>query len=272
MKVRQKMIINKNTIEKRRANIKARYTNANNIKLGNMGVFATLKGDDNYYIPELDMYARGTCGNICRECGCKNLCYVEKAYRRYTDQKTGACSVKLGHAYNTIAIRQDAQKAIDDLNNQLTRKRKKFEIIRINESGEIEDEMTLAIHVRVASLHPETVFYLYTKQYKILVTWLLAGLIPDNMIVLFSVWHEYGIAEYNKVKHLKNVKCYAVIDINKDVEGWSIEDYKNAGLDIDTMCYAYNESGKMDHRITCDKCKKCFDCKKNKKCIGCYAH
>lgn len=233
--------------------IKAKITGNGNIKLGrNMGVWSVLYSDQDFYIDKLGMSVKGTCGKNCDVC--KKECYVKKSYRYG--------SVMLRHAINTLAIRENIAKALDDLDMQLTRKRKKFEIVRIDQSGEIEDFAQFALWVELSKLHPETRFYIYTKNYDVLTKFALNYKLPDNMIVLVSIWHDVGIDVYNKLQHIKNIKAF-VYDDGFDYTG---------KINIQTYCKAYDESGKLDHNITCDKCKKCFNNCANHKVIGCKAH
>ncbi len=232
--------------------IRARFTSNGNIKLGKkMGVWSTLMGDDTYNVKinGVPVSVKGTCGGHCA--GCKGNCYVKKSYR-YP-------SVVLGHARNTLAIR-NTEKCFQDLDGQLNRKRVPFEQIRIDQSGEIENKEQFAMWCTLAAKHPETVFYIYTKNYDVVIPALLAGNVPENMTVLISIWHKFGVNEFEKVKNLPNVKAFVYDD-----------NYKY-GFVIDTYCKAYDEHGKLDHNITCDKCKKCFNRLNNCKVIGCKAH
>lgn len=243
---------------------KVRYGRAGNIKVGldgNIATWSVLKGSKDYYIPELNMYVKGTCGHYCKFC--EGPCYVEKSYKRWTKKETGECSVKKGHAINTLAMREDINQCYIDLHNQIKRAKNPFKIIRINQSGEIENEDQLEMHCKLADDFPKVDSYIYTKAYDIVIPHLLEGRVPENLTVLISIWHEQGIEEYNKVKHLSNVKAFVYID------GF---DYAAHGLEIQTMCMAYNEKGKMNHEVTCDKCKKCFNRSAFCKIIGCYDH
>lgn len=225
-----------------------------NIKLGKtMGTISKLMGNELIYIDKLGTEVMGTCGGYCE--GCKKACYVRKSYR-YP-------SVKLGHARTTLAMRSDLMKAFSDMDMQLSRKRKPFVTVRINQSGELESMAEFIGYCDLARLHPETQFYLYTKASDYIVEPLLAGVAPDNITVLVSIWHEYGIDTYNMLKHLDNVKAFVYCD------GY---DYSQHGLEIQTMCHAYDENGKLDHDITCDKCKKCFNRLASCKVIGCNDH
>lgn len=230
---------------------KSKWNKKGNIKVGNaMWTYSTLKGNEPIYIKALDAYVVGTCGKHCD--GCSGKCYVNKSYR-YD-------SVKLGHARNTIAMREDVKQVVEDLHQQIERAKNKPLICRMNQSGEIENIEVLDI----AKLHPEIQFFIYTKNFDAIIPALLNGEIPGNMTVLISIWHEYGIKEFNKVKHLPNVKAFVYDD--------QTFNYADAGLDIQTYCKAYDIDGKMNHEITCDKCRKCFDRLGCHKVVGCYDH
>lgn len=219
-----------------------------NIKIGNMMSFSKLYGNDIFRTPY--GYIAGTCGGHC--VGCKHDCYVRHSYR--------FGSVIKCHARNTVAFRQDLEKAFADIDGQLTRKRKKAEYVRINQSGEIESAAEFRGWVELARKHPETIFYVYTKAFDLVLSEILKNDMPLNFTVLISVWHEYGLMEWNRVRHIHNVRAFVYED------GF---DYGAYGLEIQTHCEAY-KGGKLNHAITCDKCRKCFAGKK--KVIGCPAH
>lgn len=225
------------------------YANGNT-KLGNMGSFSKLYGNKTYWINDLNMAVKGTCGNYCA--GCEKECYVRKSYRHG--------SVMLNHARNTVSMRENTKQSFKDMDLQMSRKRKPFEIVRIHQSGEFEKAEEVDGWSDLARKHPETKFYVYTKAYDLVVPKLLDGTIPSNLTVLISIWHSYGMSEYEMVKSLPNVKAFVVDD------GY---DY---GLEFDTRCMAYDSKGKLNHNITCDKCKKCFNRGKKSKVIACYEH
>lgn len=242
--------------------LKAHLGRQGNIKVGKtIATWSTLKGNENYFIPELNKEVHGTCGKYCVECS--DSCYVTKSYKRYTSRKTGKCSVKYGHAVNTIAMRENIEKCYTDLYNQIKRARNPISIVRIDQSGEIENAMQFGMWIRLANDFKDITFYIYTKAFDIVIPMLLTGIVPLNLVVNISIWHEYGIAEYNLVKHLPNVKAFVYFD------GF---DYAAHGLEIQTMCNAYDIKGKMNHEITCDRCKKCFNDSEKCKVIGCYDH
>ena len=233
-------------------NMKAHFVAGGNTKLGkSVLTFSKLYGDELFYIRGLGIFVKGSCGGYC--IGCKNSCYVKKSYR-YD-------SVMLCHAVNTLAIRESIAKAFDDLDAQLTRKRNKAEIVRIHQSGELESLAELIAWLDLARKHPETVFYLYSKAYDFIEYVVEHDLIPSNIIILVSIWHEFGIDCYLKTGHNPQIKAFILID------GF---DYISFGIEVETMCFAYDRNGKMNHDITCDLCKKCFN--KTTKTIGCFEH
>ena len=233
---------------------KAHYTSNGNIKLGKkMGVWSVLYGDQEIFVKDWDITVRGTCGHHCKNC--MKECYVRKSYRYG--------SVIKGHAENTIAMRNDISKCLSDLDGQLNRKRKPFEFIRLDQSGEIENDEQLEMHLEIGRRHPETTFYLYSKAFEYIIPALFENRVPANFVILISIWHEYGIEIWNLLKHFPNVKAFVYDD------GF---DYSQYGIKPTTWCKAYNEKGKLDKRITCELCKKCMVCNNRNKVIYCKAH
>ena len=236
---------------------KCLFTKGGNIKLGNMWVFSKLYGKHIFYVREYDIEIQGTCCGCCD--GCEPYCYVQKSYRYG--------SVIKGHAVRTVAMRSRINELFDRLDKQITRARKKPDFIRIDQSGEIETREELINWIELARKHPEVgAFYLYTKRYKILEEVLNEygnENIPKNVTTLISIWHKEGIAAFKKLQHFDCVKAFVYMD------GF---DYEAEGIHVRTMCKAYDKNGKLNHDITCDKCRKCFDRLDSHKIIGCDAH
>lgn len=232
----------------------SKWNKKGNIKLGSIWSYSTLMGDDEIMIDKLGVAVCGTCGGHCA--ACKNSCYVKKSYR-YS-------SVKLGHARNTLALMQDPARVGAELSGYITRAKNKPAACRLDQSGEITGDEHFNAFCSLAADHPKIPFFCYTKNYAVVIPALLAGLVPENLTILISVWHEYGIREYNRVKHLDNVKAFVYDD--------GAFDYAAAGLDITTWCKAYDDKGKLDHEITCQRCRKCYNRAAVSKVIGCKAH
>ena len=235
--------------------LKARYCKGN-IKTGyKVLTWSKLKGNKEYFIKDLKCCVCGSCGKYCS--GCDKGCYVTKSYR-YS-------SVIKSHAIRTIAIRYFLDDLKECLIKQLQRMRKKPDYVRIHQSGEFETLQEFLMHIDIARQFPDITFYAYTKAYDIIVPYILqhADTMPDNFIILISIWNECGIKEYNLLKHLPFIKAFVCLT------GY---DYAAAGIDITTVCNAYDSKGKLNHELTCDKCKKCMLCNDNNKCIGCVEH
>lgn len=248
--------------------VQARFNFEGNVKLGgNIATWSVLFGDATYDTPYGPV--KGTCTGVCEFCGHpqpgkkRPPCYVAKSYRQP--------DVIKGHARNTLAMREDPQKAFADLDGQLSRKRKPVDGLRWNQSGEVENLEQFRGMTWVSGRHEETPAWIYTKQYGVVVPELLENGAPDNFTTLISIWHEQGIEEYKKLAHLPNVKAFVYLDPNKP-GGWGIEEYAAHGLIIQTLCHAYNEKGKLNHDVTCNVCTKCFNRLPNCKVIGCYDH
>lgn len=154
---------------------------------------------------------------------------------------------------------------LESLDKQLTRMKKKLDVVRINESGELTDYADLKLWCELGKRHPETVFYLYTKNYKVVRKALINNIVPKNLFINISIWHEFGIEDYLEMKDHPQIRAFCLVD-----NEWTKEKYYSKGVEITSMCGAYDERGKMNHMVTCDKCKKCFSC--NNKCVGCYEH
>lgn len=232
---------------------KPHFTKNGNIKLGdNMWVWSTMKGsnDEVRYIKALDGYCSGTCGEYCKEC--TKSCYVNRSYRYG--------SVILGHAVNTVWLKNDISKTFEQLVLQIKRAKKKPSMIRINQSGELTCADELIKWANLAKQYPEINMYLYTKNYDAVANLVeCENNISHNLTILISVWHNLGVAEFEKWKHIPNIKAF-------------VYDDGELHLKPTTYCNAYDEKGKLNHDITCEKCKKCFSRSANHKIVGCKAH
>lgn len=250
--------------------VDARWYFNGNIKVGNIATFSTLAGDGEF-VTEKYGAVRGTCGEYCKFCGHaakgkkRPPCYVFRSYRHP--------SVIESHSRNTLSIINNPELAFRQLSDSLKRKRNKPVACRNHQSGEYIDDVEFFGMNGVAKENPRLPFYVYTKRYDIAVPALLAGFVPKNMTILISIWHEQGIKEYLSVAHLPNAKAFVYCDKNRDLKnGWGVEEYAEHGLVIQTFCAAYDLKGKMNHKVTCDKCKKCFNRSKNAKVVGCWDH
>lgn len=243
------------------------YIKQGNIKVGaGTGTISKLAGNKciTVKLAELaGMEVSGTCGAFCSGCqgnGIEDImhapCYVFKSYR-YP-------SVILSHARTTLAMREDLQQTFNDMDAQLSRKKKPFRYVRINQSGELESAAEFKAWCDLAAKHPETTFWLYTKAFDYVRPHIAD--IPDNLFLNISIWAEYGIdeyLEYSSISDQVSAFCYCDEDYTPD---W----YAAHGIQIQAFCQAYDRNGKLNHNITCDKCKLCH-CT-DLKVTGCWSH
>lgn len=207
---------------------------------------------------------KGTCGEHCKGCynpddPKKSDCYVFSSYRHYGWEKS---TVVAGHIRNTNVMRNDINKAFDDINKQVTRARKKPDAIRIHSSGEFESVMEIIMWDKTARANPGTPFYVYTKAYDLVDAYFFYLAInntdmPQNFWMNISVWHDIGIDCYNRHKNCRQIRAFVYDD------GYDYGDFK-----FDCHCPAYKENGKMDHAKTCSACKICYQ----SKCKICACH
>lgn len=237
-------------------NYTAKFNKKGNIKLGpTIWTFNKLAGSGTLG------GIKGTCGSHCT--GCYNIkdpskspCYVFKSYAMYGWEKS---TVVKSHVRNTIIMRTNMKKAFEDLRLQIKRAKIKPTAVRIHASGEIESAQELHEWAITAAMFPKIPFYIYTKNYEELDKFLSSKIAtPKNFFINISIWHEEGIKTYNKWKHIPIIKAFVYCD-----------DYKYL-FNLDCYCPAYNDKGKMNHDIPCQKCKKCF--KPGTKIIGCKSH
>ena len=249
--------------------VDARWNYNGNIKVGNIATWSKLPGDA-VFVSERYGEVKGTCGGCCEHCGHsingkRPPCYVFKSHR-YP-------SVVDSQARNTLSVRNNPELAFRQLSESLSRKRNPIVAGRLDQSGEIENETEHKGACGLAADHMDTPFYIYSKKYDVIIPALLNGDVPKNFTHLVSIWHEQGIEEYLKVAHLPNVKAFVYCDKNSDpINGWGVEEYAAHGIVIQTFCKAYGMDGKMNHKVTCDVCKKCFNRSKNAKVVGCWDH
>ena len=233
----------------------AKFNKKGDTKIGAIWSFSTLMGNEPVHIDyngvKCDVV--GTCGGYCE--GCKKSCYVRNSYR-YP-------SVKYGHAWNTLAIRDDIESAYNDLEGQLKRARNKPNAVRIHVSGEFESMQELNMWNKLAKAFPNITFYVYSKAYDIMDDYFTNNTLAANFIVNVSIWHEYGIMFFMKWRNLKNIRAFVYDD------GY---EYRKFGIYSDSRCPAYDSNGKAIDGVTCQKCGLCMGRRENKKVTFCAAH
>lgn len=83
---------------------------------------------------------------------------------------------------------------------------------RWHSSGDIPDENYFEMMIRVANKLPETKFLCFTKKYELVNGFLdNGGILPDNLVVVFSVWdsmpdnHHYLPGAFVRFKHGESI-------------------------------------------------------------------
>lgn len=196
---------------------------------------------------------KGTCGNAdCESCKNWHSCYAIRMLRYPAVAKN--C------IENTIYLREDINGLEKELVNQVSKL--KTDLFRFDVSGEIETFEQFIMFLSVAYQQPEKIFYVYTKNYDVIDRYFLTGCeLPENFHVLVSIWHTSGIDCFKKHMHHRNIHCFIYND------GFN---YGKFDIELPTMnqCKAYNENGKLNHAITCRKCRKCW----TKKVVWTFPH
>ena len=195
----------------------------------------------------------GTCSAAdCESCKNWHSCYAIRMLR-YP-------AVAKGYIENTMFLRED----INGLEKELVKQISKLntDLFRFDVSGEIETFEQLIMFLSVAYQQPEKIFYVYTKNYDAVNRYFETGCeLPGNFHILISIWHSAGTDCFKKHMNHNNVHCFIYND------GFN---YNRYGLELlsNCQCKAYNEKGKLNHDITCRKCKKCW----TKKIIWTFPH
>lgn len=197
----------------------------------------------------------GTCSGVdCSKCGKRNVCYAIDSYVQYP-------AVTVNRVENTMQLRQDIDKHFEDIKAAAVKN--DVEIIRYTESGEFENDKHFEKFIELAEDIPDVKVYAYTKNYEVLRNYFSHGKeLPENCVILVSVWEDQGIKEYEEFKDHENIKCFVV----------------NSDIKCDAMCPAYrkDENGKVNRvksdAVKCGNCGLCTGKYPQIKVIGCVEH
>lgn len=133
------------------------------------------------------------CGN-CRHC--MRYCYDIKACLQYPHTVADA------RIRNWVILSRDRNEYFRRIEEKISRRRRN-KYFRWHVSGDIVDRDYFERMVGIAYLHPDFVFWTYTKMYWIVNAFIAdGGRIPENLHIMFSEWdgvemdNPYGMPEF----------------------------------------------------------------------------
>ena len=263
--------------------VKDIHLSLGNSKIGNMINWSTLPGNEEHMLiakGRLITDIVGTCSINCQ--GCFKNCYARKSVLKHHN------SVACNWAENTIMIRdkkdecfQKIDEEIRKLNREFCEGRSpepKYDIFRINVSGEISDSEELERWNNLAYLHPEIKFGTYTKNSTALIEFFKKNKdSAPNFTINVSEWHgvmKDTIETLHKIGSVFNVFEYD--DSNRAKNDLS-EDEK-VRLSKLPHCVAVGPTAANRHPINpktgkawhCHECKGCYTKTGTHRCV--YSH
>lgn len=163
---------------------------------------------------------------MCVNCGsCKEACYNNQAYRQYPTKAIA----DLRTLYNLI-------KSPLETVGTIAQRTRNLRVVRLNGSGEIHNKAILDNYIKLAKLNPLTIYYTYTKNYK-----LLEGKkLPKNLIINIS---QFGNMSIDMTKYTKNTNVFKTVT-QKEFDT-TIEDkkVKKCINDCSNCNYCYTKKG-----------------------------
>ena len=130
-----------------------------------------------------------SCAN-CKQC--MHYCYDIKAVLQYGN-------VRIARAENYVMMVKDMQQTFAQIEKYISKKRKN-KFFRWHVSGDILSMEYFAFMVEIAWLHPDWIFWTYTKNYAAVNQFIDKygrKAIPKNLTVLFSVWKGLPMDNHN---------------------------------------------------------------------------
>ena len=172
------------------------------------------------------LYNYMLCNPMCVNCSsCKEACYNNQAYRQYPTKAIA----DLRTLYNLI-------KSPLETVGTIAQRTRNLRVVRLNGSGEIHNKAILGNYIKLAKLNPLTIYYTYTKNYK-----LLEGKkLPKNLIINIS---QFGNMSIDMTKYTKNTNVFKTVT-QKEFDA-TVEDkkVKKCINDCSNCNYCYNKKG-----------------------------
>lgn len=163
---------------------------------------------------------------MCVNCGsCKDACYNNQAYRQYPTKAIA----DLRTLYNLIKTPLETVGTI-------AQRTKNSRVVRLNGSGEIHNKMILDNYIKLAKLNPLTIYYTYTKNYK-----LLEGKrLPKNLIINIS---QFGNMAINMSNYSKNTNVFKTVSQSEFDTTEETKTVKKCIDDCSSCNYCYTKKG-----------------------------
>ena len=163
---------------------------------------------------------------MCVNCGsCKDACYNNQAYRQYPTKAIA----DLRTLYNLI-------KSPLETVGTIAQRTRNLRVVRLNGSGEIHNKAILDNYIKLAKLNPLTIYYTYTKNYK-----LLEGKkLPKNLIINIS---QFGNMSIDMTKYTKNTNVFKTISQKEFDNTKEDKKVKKCINDCSNCNYCYTKKG-----------------------------
>lgn len=163
---------------------------------------------------------------MCVNCGsCKDACYNNQAYRQYPAKAIA----DLRTLYKLISEPLETIGAI-------AQRTRNLRVVRLNGSGEIHNKAILDNYIKLAKLNPLTIYYTYTKNYK-----LLEGKrLPKNLIINVS---QFGNTTIDMSKYSKNTNVFKTVTQLEFDTTTETKTTKKCIDDCSSCSYCYTKKG-----------------------------
>lgn len=163
---------------------------------------------------------------MCVNCSsCKDACYNNQAYRQYPSKAIA----DLRTLYKLISTPLETVGTI-------AQRTRNLRVVRLNGSGEIHNKAILDKYIKLAKLNPLTIYYTYTKNYK-----LLEGKrLPKNLIINVS---QFGNTDIDMSKYSKNTNVFKTVTQLEFNTTKETKTTKKCIDDCSSCSYCYTKKG-----------------------------
>ena len=219
-----------------------------NVKVGNIPQFNTLPGNDLIEMSNGKILTNivGTCGKCCDNCF-KN-CYAVRSLKLHHNSTTVAWGA------NTVILRNDPEKVLNEITEFCTKNIVNY--FRFHTSGELESVEQLKLYCEICKRNPDVVFYIYTKNFDVLVDWFMENPVPDNFVINLSEWHGNIEKYYDSISDERK-RDIAKRIFAKEMNVFSYDDNDPACMQNLPHCPAIDSKG-HETGVTCAMCRRCM--------------